>query len=218
MHASVLKMLRKFRAKWVKFGGRDTVLPVPAWVVKSMDSHQVFQFAGYLLEDARCLRTEDRRLRTHCYVRCVLGPVDIRGFPPARHCDSRSQLMEAILIRRELTKVQWERISNLVPGKKGDRGRAGEDNRLFVDAVLWILRTGAPWRDLPPALGQWNSVFVRFNRWSHKGVWERLFKALAEDPDFEHIMIDATIIRAHQHAAGAKGGLKIRPSVGRAAA
>jgi putative transposase len=127
-------------------------------------------------------------------------------------------LMEAILIRRELTNVQWVRISNLVPGKKGDRGRAGEDNRLFVDAVLWILRTGAPWRDLPPAFGHWNSVFVRFNRWSQKGVWESLFKALAADPDFEHIMIDATIIRAHQHAAGAKGGPKIRRSVGRAAA
>jgi putative transposase len=106
----------------------------------------------------------------------------------------------------------------LVPGKKGDRGRAGEDNRLFVDAVLWTLRTGAPWRDLPPEFGHWNSVFVRFNRWSRKGVWESLFKALADDPDFEHLMIDATIIRAHQHAAGAKGGLKIRPSVGRAAA
>jgi putative transposase len=126
--------------------------------------------------------------------------------------------MEAILIRRELTNVQWVRISNLVPGKKGDRGRAGEDNRLFVDAVLWILRTGAPWRDLPPAFGRWNSVFMRFNRWSRKGVWESLFKALADDPDFEHVMIDATIIRAHQHAAGAKGGLKIRPSAGRAAA
>jgi putative transposase len=127
-------------------------------------------------------------------------------------------LREAILIRRELTNVQWSRISKLVPGKKGDRGRAGEDNRLFVDAVLWILRTGAPWRDLPPAFGHWNSVFVRFNRWSQKGVWDRVFKALAEDPDFEHVMIDATIVRAHQHSAGAKGGLKVRRSAVRAAA
>ena len=125
--------------------------------------------------------------------------------------------MEAILIRRELTSLQWARISNLVPGKKGDRGRTGEDNRLFVDAVLWILRTGAPWRDLPRAFGNWNSVFVRFNRWSRKGVWENLFKVLSEDPDFEHVMIDATIIRAHQHAAGAKGGLKIRRSAARVA-
>ena len=125
--------------------------------------------------------------------------------------------MEAILIRRELTNVQWERISHLIPGKKGDKGRAGEDNRLFVDAVLWILRTGAPWRDLPPEFGNWNSIFIRFNRWSRKGVWETLFKVLADDPDFEHVMIDATIIRAHQHAAGAKGGFKIRPLVVRVA-
>ena len=126
--------------------------------------------------------------------------------------------MEAILIRRELTNLQWVRIQRLVPGKEGDRGRTGEDNRLFVDAVLWILRTGAPWRDLPGTFGHWNSVFVRFNRWSKKGIWESLFKALGEDPDFEHVMIDATIIRAHQHAAGEKGGLKRRPLADRAAA
>ena len=122
------------------------------------------------------------------------------------------------MIRRELTNAQWRRIENLVPGKEGDRGRHGEDNRLFVDAVLWVLRTGAPWRDLPAAFGHWNSVFQRFSRWSHKGVWERIFKALAADPNFEHIMIDATIVRAHQHAAGAKGGLRTKRSVARAAA
>ena len=122
------------------------------------------------------------------------------------------------MIRRELTNAQWQLIANQVPGKPGDKGRHGEDNRLFVDAVLWILRTGAPWRDLPPAFGEWNSVFQRFNRWSRKGVWERLFKALARDPNFERVMIDATIVRAHQHAAGAKGGLKIRQSAVRVAA
>lgn len=122
------------------------------------------------------------------------------------------------MIRRELTDGQWQRIEKLVPGKKGDKGRAGEDNRLFVDAVLWILRTGAPWRDLPDAFGKWNSVYTRFGRWSRKGRWEKLFQALAEDPDFEHIMIDATIVRAHQHAAGAKGGLRARLSAARAAA
>jgi len=122
------------------------------------------------------------------------------------------------LIRRELTDRQWQRIEKLVAGKKGDKGRAGEDNRLFVDAVLWILRTGAPWRDLPDEFGKWNSVYMRFVRWARKGRWESLFKALADDPDFEHVMIDATIVRAHQHGAGAKGGLKVRPSAARAAA
>ena len=89
------------------------------------------------------------------------------------------------MIRHQLTDAQWLRIEHLVPGKKGDRGRHGEDNRLFVDAVLWIARAGAPWRDLPPAFGNWNSVFQRFRRWAKKGVWERIFNALVESPDFE---------------------------------
>ena len=76
-------------------------------------------------------------------------------------------------------------MENLVPGKDGDKGRHGEDNRLFVDAVLWVLRTGAPWRDLHPSFGHWNSVFQRFNRWSRKGVWDRVFKALAADTKFQ---------------------------------
>ena len=121
------------------------------------------------------------------------------------------------MIRRELADRQWKRIEQLVAGKQGDKGRSGEDNRLFVDAVLWILRTGAPWRDLPPEFGNWNSTYVRFRRWARKGIWEGLFKALADDPDFEHVMIDATIVRAHQHAAGAKGGLTNRRSAARAA-
>ena len=120
------------------------------------------------------------------------------------------------MIRRELTDAQWARIENLVPGKDGDRGRHGEDNRLFVDAVLWILRTGSPWRDLPDELGRWNSVYTRFMRWSRAGRWESLFNALAADPNFEHVMIDATIVRAHQHASGAKGGPMLKPSAARA--
>jgi len=122
------------------------------------------------------------------------------------------------LIRRELTDAQWLRIERLVPGKEGDKGRHGEDNRLFVDAALWIARAGAPWRDLPPAFGNWNSVFQRFRRWAKKGSWERIFQALVENPDFEYLIIDSTIVRAHQHAAGAKGGAKMRRSGVRAAA
>ena len=122
------------------------------------------------------------------------------------------------MIRRELTDAQWARIEKLVPGKEGDKGRHGEDNRLFVDAVLWIGRTGSPWRDLPDEFGNWNSVFQRFRRWAKKGVWESLFKALVESPDFEYLIIDSSIVRAHQHAAGAKGAAKIRRSGARAAA
>ena len=122
------------------------------------------------------------------------------------------------MIRRELTDAQWARIEKLVVGKEGDKGRHGEDNRLFVDAVLWIARTGAPWRDLPPEFGNWNSQFQRFRRWARKGVWESLFKALVESPDFEYLIIDSSIVRAHQHAAGAKGAAKIRRSGARAAA
>jgi putative transposase len=122
------------------------------------------------------------------------------------------------LIRRELATAQWRRIEHLVPGKEGDKGRHGEDNRLFVDAVLWIARAGAPWRDLPEEFGNWNSVFQRFRRWAKKGVWQRLFNALVENPDFEYLIIDSTIVRAHQHAAGAKGGAKMRRSGVRAVA
>ncbi len=122
------------------------------------------------------------------------------------------------MTRTVLSDAQWERIKNLVPGKATDRGVTGRDNRLFVEAVLWVARTGAPWRDVPAELGNWNSTFRRFSRWSKAGVWESLFKALADDPDFEYVILDATtIVRAHQHSAGAKGGLKIRPSGARAA-
>jgi putative transposase len=122
------------------------------------------------------------------------------------------------MARHRLSDAQWARIAALVPGKDGDPGRHGRDNRLFVDAVLWVCRTGAPWRDLPGEFGNWNSVFRRFRRWAENGVWSRIFEVLIEDPDLEHLIIDATIIRAHQHAAGGKGGFKIRRSGARAAA
>jgi transposase len=117
-----------------------------------------------------------------------------------------------------LSDEQWERVAPHLPGKVGDPGRSGSNNRMFLEAVLWIVRTGAPWRDLPPTFGQWNSVFQRFRRWTLKGVFNRIFQILSGDPDFEYAMIDGTIIRVHQHGTGAKGGLKIRPSDARAAA
>ena len=122
------------------------------------------------------------------------------------------------MIRTVLTDVQWERIAPLLPGKEGDPGRSGEDNRRFVEGVLWIVRTGAPWRDLPESFGKWSSVWKRFRRWALKGVFEKLFQALSHEPDFEYALIDGTIIKVHRHATGAKGGLSIRPSAVRAAA
>ena len=120
-------------------------------------------------------------------------------------------------VRLILQDHQWERIRPHLPGKPGDRGRTGVDNRLYVEAVLWLARTGVPWRDLPESFGNWNSIFVRSSRWSKDGVWDRLFAAMADDPDFEYIMIDSTIVRAHQHAAGKKGGLKLVRSAAREA-
>jgi transposase len=111
--------------------------------------------------------------------------------------------------RHEIKDEDWERIRDLLPGKAGDPGVTAKDNRLFVNAVLWIAKTGAPWRDLPERFGNWNSVWKRFDRWSKKGVWERVFLAL-QDPDLEWLMFDSTVVRAHQHAAGAKGGKTLR--------
>jgi transposase len=107
------------------------------------------------------------------------------------------------MVREWLRDDQFERIAALLPGKVTDPGRTAANNRLFVEAVLWIARTGSPWRDLPPQFGPWNSVYQRFARWSRCGVWHRVFARLAKDADFEEVFIDSTIVRAHQHAAGA---------------
>jgi transposase len=103
--------------------------------------------------------------------------------------------------RYELTDDEWDSIKDLLPGKPGDPGGRAEDNRLFVNAVIWIARSGAPWRDLPERFGLWNSVFQRFNRWAKAGVWQRVMQTL-QSPDLQAILLDSTVIRAHQHAAG----------------
>jgi len=140
--------------------------------------------------------------------------------------------------RLVLSDAAWERMAPLIIGRPDQKGSTGRDNRMFVEAVLWIVRTGSPWRDLPEVFGDWNSTFRRFSRWSLKGVWWRMFEAMSDDPDFEYLIIDSTVVRpsaclptmlriagtflagfAHQHAAGAKkGGLKIRPLAARAEA
>ena len=112
--------------------------------------------------------------------------------------------------RYELSDAQWRRIADLLPGKKGDPGRSAADNRLFVNGVLWVLRSGAHWQDLPERYGKWKSVHKRFGRWADAGVWERVFADLIEDPDNDYVMLDTTLIRAHQQAAGGKGGRATR--------
>jgi transposase len=108
---------------------------------------------------------------------------------------------------------QWERIKDLLPGREGHVGVTAKDNRLFVEAVLFRYRAGIPWRDLPERFGPWKVVHTRFGRWAKSGVWERLFQHLAADADNEYAMLDSTIVRAHQHSAGArKKGAKTKPS------
>lgn len=112
--------------------------------------------------------------------------------------------------RYELSQVQWERIAPLLPGKAGDPGRTAADNRLFVNGVLWVLRSGAHWCDLPERYGRWKTAHKRFSRWSKAGVWDRVFTDLIKDRDNHYLMIDSTLVRAHQQAATGKGGPAIR--------
>jgi transposase len=119
-----------------------------------------------------------------------------------------------MLRRHEITDPQWDTIKGFLPGKEGDPGATAKDNRLFVNAVMWIAKTGAPWRDLPERFGNWNSVFQRFNRWCKAGVFQTIMEKL-QDPDLGVLMLDSTIIRAHQHAAGAEGSSAEAEALGR---
>ncbi len=114
--------------------------------------------------------------------------------------------------RYDIADDEYAKIEPLLSGKPGDPGRNADDNRRFINAVLWIARTGAPWQDLPERYGKYNTVYKRFSRWAQKGRWQALFEALQE-PDLEWIMLDTTVVRAHQHAAGQKKAPpKTRPS------
>lgn len=99
---------------------------------------------------------------------------------------------------------QWDRIEALLPGRKSTVGVTAADNRLFVEAVLYRYRAGIPWRDMPERFGDWKNVHRRFSRWAQSGVWERVFRHLSADGDNEYAMLDSTVVRAHQHSAGAK--------------
>jgi transposase len=112
------------------------------------------------------------------------------------------------VIRHAISDADWERLAPLLPGRPGTPGRSGDDNRRFLHAVNWVARTGAPWRDLPAELGNWNTAWRRFDRWSRAGVWERIAEHV-QDPDLDWVALDwvaldSTTVRAHQHAAGAQ--------------
>lgn len=107
---------------------------------------------------------------------------------------------------------QWDRIKNDLPGSEGHVGVTAKDNRLFVEAVLYRYRAGIPWRDLPERFGDFRVIHLRHQRWSRNGVWKRMFETLARDADNEYAQIDSTIVRAHQHSAGGKKGLRKKPS------
>ena len=108
--------------------------------------------------------------------------------------------------RHDISDHVWELLEPHLSGRKGSWGGIAKDNRLFINAVLWIMRTGAPWRDLPPDYGGWSNTHRRFIRWRDKGVWESLLEELIVEPDYEWLMIDASHCKVHPHAAGAIGG------------
>jgi transposase len=108
--------------------------------------------------------------------------------------------------RHDISDRVWQLLEPRLPGREGTWGGKARDNRLFINAIFWILRTGAPWRDLPPDYGDWKNTHRRFCRWRDKGIWESLLEQLVTEPDYEWLMIDASHIKVHPHAAGAKGG------------
>jgi transposase len=112
--------------------------------------------------------------------------------------------------RYELTAAQRRTIEGTLPGKAGDRGRTAADNRTFVNGVMWVLRSGVHWKHLPKRHGNWKSMPKRFTRWAKLGIWERILAMLMQDPKNQYLMIDSTIIRAHQQAAARKGRIRTR--------
>ncbi len=112
--------------------------------------------------------------------------------------------------RYELSAPQWRKIEGFLPGRQGTVGVTARDNRTFVNSVLWVLRSGAHWKHLPVEYGNWKSAHKRFTRWAKAGIWERIFRSLLADPDNRYVMIDSTVVRAHQQAVCGKGGAKTR--------
>lgn len=117
-----------------------------------------------------------------------------------------------------ITDELWETIEPICLGKSSDRGRTGTDNRLFVEAVVHVARTGVPWRDLPREFGNWNTIYKRFARWQEAGVMEKIYEEVARGGDFELVAFDSTIVKVHKHAQGAKKKRATKGSVGLAEA
>ena len=115
---------------------------------------------------------------------------------------------------RQISDGQWQKIEGFLPGRFDSVGVTAKDNRLFVDGVLWVLRSGAEWKDLPEEHGKWKSVRDRYTRWARAGIWKKVFQVLLDDPDDRYVMIDSTIVRTHQQAVCGKGGVKVRLWVG----
>ena len=106
----------------------------------------------------------------------------------------------------ELSTSQWNQIEGFLPGRPGYVGVTAKDNRSFVNGVLWVLRSGAQWKDLPAAYGNWKSVHKRFTRWARSGLWQRIFEVLLEDKDNSYLMIDSTIVQVHLLSLPKGGG------------
>ena len=117
-----------------------------------------------------------------------------------------------MLRRYELTDQEWNRIKDLLPPEKsGKRGRPSKDNRMILNAMLWIARSGAPWRDLPERYGPWETVYSRFRKWINDGILDNIFRVLGLDAELDELFMDSSIVQAHQHSAGAKkGGLPMK--------
>ena len=107
------------------------------------------------------------------------------------------------MVRSKLTNTQWKLIEPLLPGKPSDPGRTGFDNRKTLEGILWIMRTGAPWRDLPADFGKWGTIYQRFRRWDTAGIFDRIFDATNGNLDLRAVQVDGSFVKVHQHAAGA---------------
>jgi transposase len=114
--------------------------------------------------------------------------------------------LSTVLHRHDISDKVWSLLELHLPGQRGQLGGIAHDNRRFINAVFWILRTGAPWRDLPPEYGNWNSMAKRFWRWVEQRVWKTILERIIDDPDYEWLIIDASRAKVHPHAAGAVGG------------